>query len=288
MNWDDLKLFLAVHRAGSVRGAARHLGLDHSTVSRRLTRFQTACGGVLFDQTSAGYVLNAPGAAVLAEAERAERAILAVHTVAAGTDQGLEGAVRITLPDAVLIYLLQDSLSAITAEQPGIRLEINPTNRLERLDRREADIAIRAAGTVEPDYLVGRKTGVIHRAAFARPDAGPDLPWLGMLSDPETPVWLSQSAFPERPVKHRSGNTLADLVMTRAGLGVGFFPCFVGDQCSDLVRVGGLAPQPGHGLWVLLHPDVRRSPRIRFVADRIFAALASKRGLIEGRGLDIG
>ena len=284
MNWNDLKLFLAIHRAGSVRGAARALKLDHTTISRRLAGLEADCGGALFERGARGYELNELGIAILDHAEAVETSSLAIERAVAGVEkETVSGTVRITMPYPVLVYLLRGHLDAIVKGTEGLSIEINPTDNYERLDRRDADIAIRAAGNVEPDYLVGRQVAQIHRASYIRRGENGDLPWIGLLSDPEAPDWLAKSEFPGRPIRHRSGSTLSDVAMVSEGLGIGHFPCFVGDQSAGIERVGSHPPQPGYGLWVLVHPDMRRVPRIRLVAQRLYEILAGQRELIEGR-----
>jgi len=284
MNWNDLKLFLAIHRAGSVRGAARVLNLDHSTVSRRLAGLEAACGGALFERGARGYELNALGSSILAHAEAVETSSLAIERAVAGADrENVTGTVRITMPYPVLVYLLRGHLDEIVEGADGLSIEINPTDNYERLDRRDADIAIRAAGNIEPDYLVGRQVARIHRASYIRRGESGDLPWIGLLSDPEAPDWLAKSEFPDRPIRHRSGSTLSDVAMVSEGLGIGHFPCFVADQSAGIERVGAQPPQPGYGLWVLVHPDMKRVSRIRLVAQRLYKILGAQRDLIEGR-----
>jgi DNA-binding transcriptional LysR family regulator len=142
MNWDDVRIFLAVARAGQILGAARRLELNHATVSRRLAALEEALGAKLFRRHTAGSELTAAGARFLGTAERMEADMIAARSELAGEDEEVSGNVRIGAPDGFGVAYLAPRLGRLTAEYKQLSIQLVPVPRSFSLSRREADIAI--------------------------------------------------------------------------------------------------------------------------------------------------
>jgi DNA-binding transcriptional LysR family regulator len=144
MDWDDVRHFLALARAGSVRAAGLALGVSHSTVARRVEALEARLAARLFDRSRDGWSLTGAGARMVPVAERIERDLAALELGLAGTDERLEGAVALTCSDPFVAGFLLRELAAFCARHPGIALHVDADGRPLDLDRREADIAVRA------------------------------------------------------------------------------------------------------------------------------------------------
>jgi DNA-binding transcriptional LysR family regulator len=281
--WDDLRYLLAIARAGSLAGAARLLGVNHSTVFRRLNALEAALGVRLFERLPEGYVPTAEGEAIRRHAEQAEAAVHALERTVAGADYRLSGRVRLTTPAGLAIDYVAPLLPAFRAAHPGIEVELAVSDSDFDLARREADLALRAT-TQPPEYLLGRKVAELAWWFMASPDylarrgrpAGPEAlaehDFIGA-SDSFRRVrafaWLERK-FGERVVA-RADHLLSMAAMAGAGLGMALLP-------SDLHRPGlervFEADTGSRGqLWLLTHPDLRRVARIRAFSDYLFEAL---------------
>src|SRR5262245_17756227 len=166
IDWDDLRVFGSIVRGGSVRAAAKDLGIHHSTVARRLENLEERLGVHLFTRTPLGLRLTEEGHAVLGRTERVESEIDSLERRLHGQDQRLEGLIRITLPDAMAVGFLMDELARFSGLYPGIDLELLATYEALDLGRREADMAIRVTSS-PPDFLVGRNLGPFALALYS-------------------------------------------------------------------------------------------------------------------------
>jgi len=292
-SWDDYRFAAAVARNGSLSGAARELGTHHSTVFRRLTALESATGVRLFERTPEGYMPTAAGAEIFAVLGDVESGILAVERRLAGADLRLSGAVRITTPEDVALLLIEPYLGRFQAAYPDIELEIVTDNRRFNLTRREADIAIRPAREPQGD-MVGRRVADIAMAAYAAPAylARADRPrqpddlrrhrlvgYEDSLAHVAAAHWLARFEN-EDNVALRSNSLMVQAAAVRAGLGIGVLPCFM-VPAEGFERLWPPPPDLAGALWVLTHPDLRRTPRIRAVLDFFYDALSTDRGRIE-------
>ncbi|MER2268818.1 LysR family transcriptional regulator, partial [Methylobacterium oxalidis] len=156
VDWDDLRYVLAVARAGSLAGAARALGVNHTTVLRRLGAYEARIGARLFERLPSGYVPTAAGEAMVKELVEIDAAIHDTERRAAGQDQRITGTVRLSTTDTLMASVLPPALAQVRAEHPSIMLEVSTANRFAVLTRREADIAVRPTAS-PPETLVGRR-----------------------------------------------------------------------------------------------------------------------------------
>ena len=292
-NWNDLRVFLAVLRAGSLRGAARLLRLNHATVNRRLTGLEAAFGTRLFDRTRAGLVPTQAGEDLLATAERVEDELLKAQRDIAGRDGHLDGRIKVSLPYAVMKGFLATDLHAFSDRYPGIALDLELTDRFSDLAQLEADVSIRMAHDVTGD-AVGRRLMQYAKTIYAAPDvaerldpssdggdASPD--WLGWPGADGSNAWSRGTPFPRLAVRHNLPSHALQLEAAKAGMGIAMLPCFLGDPEPGLVRVPGAAPLPDRSIWLLLRAGLRTTARVRAFADFIAAAILDRRALLAGR-----
>ncbi len=292
IRWDDLRVFLAVQREGSLRGAARRLGVNHATVTRRLQAIEAALGARLFDRRPEGYGLTQAGEDLLASAERMEAEVVAVERRLAGIDHAPGGLVRLSLPPAMLRSFLTAELVAFAKAHPAIELAVEATHDYSDLARREADVSIRMAEQVTDD-LVGRRVASYRKAVYASaaliegfgekglPDPARHF-WIGWGEEKPSPQWTRATPFPRLPARHAFFSNQLQLEAAKQGLGLALLPCFLGDVEPELRRVAGSPLLPGLSLWVLFHGDLRKTARVRAFVDFIVPAILRHRALLEG------
>ena len=273
MDWDDLRYVLAIARAGGLNGAARALDVNPSSVYRRLEALEKALETRLFERLRSGYRLTPSGEALAEAAERMEREALSVENRIKGTDVRLEGHLRVSTSEAVTLHLLPRWLAEFRDTYPGLTLDVASTNQIVDLSRREADVVIRGTDR-PPPHLVGRRCGTITFAAYAskayldrvgrgRPLA--DYEWLGFdgpMLRVQQARWLAEQV-PEARVRLRYDSFAPIRLAMAAGLGCAALPCF---SCADdptLEALPGTRTGTAYHFWVLTHPDLRRSARVR-------------------------
>ncbi len=280
-NWDDLRVFLAVARAGSLSGAARSLGVNHSTVFRRVAGLEETLGVRLFDRLPTGYALTPVGEETLGIVERIETDVTALDRTVTGQDLRLSGTVRITAIDMLAFWLLPDHLRRFRATHPGIEVEIVVGNEALNLSRRETDIALRI-GNSPPETLVGRRVGQLEFAIYAAPEycaahPGADLSqqdWIGFDSAHAPLTRQLEKLVPGMRPAVRSNSVACAVRLATAGLGLAMLPCAIADLKPDLTRVAELPDAFGLDLWLLTHEDLRHTARIRAVLEFLTPALS--------------
>lgn len=291
MDWDGLRLFLAVARAGRMSVAARQLGVDHTTVGRRLAAFEDALGAPLFHRTAAGHLLTSVGKDVLAAAERMEEAAVAIERRARQDAGTIRGRVRVALAPEFGSHWLGPHLPAFRARHPEIDLHILVGTRQRDLSRGEAELAVqsprpRQTGLVavriaraamglyaSRAFLAGRRLR-IDGAASAR-----DLPLLvytPQLHVLQGAAWF-QAVLQEARIVLETNSTHTLLAAARAGAGIAVLPRFVARRESELLAVSD--PVAENDIWLVTHPDFRRDPRIRATADFLKQAAAGPGGI---------
>ena len=284
-DWDDLRLFLAVARAGSLSGAARVLGVTHSTVFRRIGAFEERLGVRLFDRLQGGYDLTAAGEEMRESVLRIEEEIAALALKVTGQDQRPTGTIRITATDFLAQALLPGHVAAFRAERPGIEVEVIVSDTVLDLTRREADIALRI-GNPAQETLVGRRIGQLAFAVYAAS---------GRAGDPATGDWVGYGAshgplsramarwWPGMRQVYRTNSITAAQAAARAGIGMAALPCVLADRDSGLVRLCPLPEPFALDLWLLTHEDLRHTARIRMFLDFMGTAVQAEADLLEGR-----
>ncbi|UGB37045.1 LysR family transcriptional regulator [Frateuria soli] len=282
MEWNDLRVFLAIAREGTLGAAARRLGQTQPTMGRRLQALERAVGHTLFQRTKSGFVLTDEGAAVLAHAERMEDEALALQRQLTGQEKQLEGMLRITASDWFAEYLLTPVLAEFSQRQPRVIIELLTDSRLFSLSRREADLAFRIQPFEEPD-IVSRKLlrmpyGVYVAAGQPAPEAG-DGAGMGLITMdtafgamPDV-LWL-QGMLPNARVVFRSNARAVQARMCVRGGGVAVLPRPLGDAIEGLQRIDLGEDPPTRETWIGYHRDMRRLARLRALLDLVVARLA--------------
>jgi len=289
MDWNDIKLILALIRLGTVRAAADHLGVSHSTVARRSDALETRLGVKLFDRQSSGYVLTPAGEEFIKSAEKVEDEITSLERRIVGQDRSLAGVIRLTMVDVLASHLLMPDLANFSAMYPNIQLEVVIDYEPLNLSKREADIALRFVEK-PPEHLIGRKIAATMNAAYASHEychehdlqSSSSANWVGYGEPTPFPKWVKQSHYPHLPAKGIFNSMLLQLVATRAGMGIGFLPCFLGDPDPLLQRLSPYTVNAGYDLWLLRHPDTRSTVRLRVFSEFITDVIEKHSSLLEG------
>ncbi len=286
LSWDDLRCVLAVARAGSLSGAARELRIEHSTVFRRLNAIEKRLGVKLFERSRAGYTPTAHGELAAAAAGAMESEALRIERRVLGADVQLKGVVRLTTSELFAEFLLPRMLKEFLASHPEIEIELDVSNKVVDLTRREADLALRAT-MVAPEHLVGHEVGELRYAVYASADLAEhnpvrleSLPWLGF---DDSMAFLAIARW-QRAAAAQNGarvrfNSIASMLPAVAeGLGVAILPLFAAERYPGLSRLGPVLEQPRMRLWVLSHRETRGNARVaalsRHLVKRIPQVLA--------------
>ncbi|WP_411886818.1 LysR family transcriptional regulator [Polaromonas sp. YR568] len=271
MDWDDIKVFLAIARAGSLGGAANALGQTQPTMGRRLRAFEEKLGVALFQRSSEGFVLTDEGASVMSTAERMEQEALAFERTLEGGETELEGLLRVSASDWFGLHVLAPVFARFQEKHPRVSIDLITESRLLSLARREADLVFRIRPFEESD-VVQRRLTTIHYAVYGASQL--EKPWAG--DGQGTPLITMNSAFSSMPdvrwlqrmlpnahTVMRSNNREVQAAMCVAGRGWAVLPVQLGDHAPGLVRADlGEAP-PGRDVWVGFHQDLRRLARLR-------------------------
>ncbi len=289
-DWDDLRVFLALARAGSVRGAARDLRVTHPTVSRRLGGLEELLGARLFERMPEGYTLTEAGQEVLGLAVQMEEQVQEMGRRVLGRDTRLSGRLRVTLSGVFARRLLMPDLKAFQDAHPDVELEVETSYAMADLSRREADVAIRCSNS-PPEDLVGHRLMHHASAAYASleylaehdPVNSPaDCRWIGRADD-ANPVWVKESAYPDVPVHGIMSDPEVQLEACKAGMGIAKLGCFVADREPDLRRLPPGEPDGRMQIWILTHPDLKNTLRVRSFMKFLARVMGRRRDLLEGR-----
>lgn len=269
LQWDDARIFLAIMRAGSLKGAGEHLGLSHSTVRRRISLLEKQFGVTLFVPTSSGVRPTDAARAALSAAENLEDAAGELEKRLAQDARELSGELIVTTIDP-LVILIAEPLRHYAETYPGVSLVLDTCDRMVDLMRPEADVAIRL--TNEPDpRLFGRKLATLPYAPFASAALSDThgsklecMPWLlferraGALGAER---WYAEVSGGRAPIARvSSANALCQLAA--AGVGGALLPIAIGRRLG-LTQLAAAAAGLDHELWCLAHPDFKHSARIR-------------------------
>jgi DNA-binding transcriptional LysR family regulator len=291
IDWDDVRYFLAVARGGSVRAAAERLGVNHSTVLRRIAQLEEHLGALMFEKLPSGYSLSAAGEEVLELAEQMEASSHQLETRVFGRDQSARGLLRVTLPPFLATHLLMPDFADFARMHPDIEMEILSSGEVANLTNREADVAIRIVTDRKtlPLNLHGLKgpelfSGVYmsrDRLAAWRAGAPDPIRWV-VIENYGIPDWAREREVHTTGVPFRTPDAETQIVAAQQGVGMTKLPCFVGDTDPLLVRVPG-ADLPMHGtLWLLTQGETRKTKRVRLFTEFLSSRLAAYAPLLAG------
>ena len=281
MDWDDLRYVLAVARTGSALRAAEQLGVNQTTVIRRLQALECALGSCLFERRRSGHIPTDAGRLAVEAAERMEQEAQAFRSALAVRQRTLAGSIRFTTSETLANRLVTPCLGAFRKLHPGVSIELILAD--ERLDvaRGEADVALRAGSRPEGAGIVARRLPdngwaiyCSHAYAAERgcpdgPDAIPGHEIVGMegrLAQVQGWAWLSARA-PDAIIRVRS-NSLVNLVATlKAGFGLGALPTIIGDPEPELMRCFPPPPELKAEIWLIVREELKGQPHVRAFAD---------------------
>ncbi|MDB5530639.1 MAG: LysR family transcriptional regulator [Devosia sp.] len=290
MNWDDVRIFLAVARRGQILGAAKALALNHATVARRLTALEEALGARLFVRKTNGSDLSSEGEKFLVHAERIESEMLAARE-AAGADSGIAGTVRVGAPDGFGVAFLAPRIGELVERHQGLRIELVPVPRTFSLSRREADIAVtlerpsegRLVALKLTDYRLGLYASADYLARHGAPETVTDLGQHRLVGYVEDLLFTASLDYTAEFLKDWRSSIAVSSAMgqteaVRAGAGIGILHGFMARGDSALVPV-----LPAHTLkrsyWTVVHEDLRMIRRVAVVAEFLSEVVARERAI---------
>ncbi|WP_130908255.1 LysR family transcriptional regulator [Pseudomonas sp. Sample_16] len=284
MNWDDARVFLAVCRESTLRGAARVLGVDQATVGRRIAALEKSLSATLFLRTSEGYALTALGEAAMRAVEKMEHSAHELERRIQGLDDRLTGTVRVTTTDSMAIDLLIPAIARLHRQHPDVRVQLDASTQILSLAKREADIAVRNTRPENPD-LIARRLARWPIGLFASQDYvdAHGIPEPGSAFEGHDLVIYQPYLQGDKDVtlvgepigRGRIVSSLSSSLLVRrsiaAGIGIGEVPVYMGER-DGLVRLWPERTKPvPYDIWLVTHADLRHTARVRVVIDEIVA-----------------
>lgn len=286
-NWDDIRYFLTLARSGSISAAARLLGVNHSTVSRRIQALETRHGVRLFDRTQTGYDMTDAASHIYQVALVLEEQNQKLERQLFANDQRLEGRVCLTMPNDLLNHLMMTPVAEFKQAQPDITLDLLVAKGIRNLANREADVAIRFTAT-PPDYLIGREVSKMQMAVYANSAyQESDKAQLIVWGDEHTlPSWAK--LFKEAEIALRVDDLYSMYLAVKAGIGIARMPCWLPDilKEAEVKRLDCALEKPTWGIWLLSHVDLKNTARVKVCKDYFWHALESKKSLFEGHAVN--
>lgn len=289
MNWDDVRVFLAVARAGQILGAARRLELNHATVSRRVAALEHALGTKLFRRLTTGSELTIEGERFLAVAERIEADMIAARAEIAAESDEVAGTVRIGAPDGFGVAFLAPRLGRLTERHPALSIQLVPVPRSFSLSRREADIAITVERPTEGrlvaaklvDYTLGLYASRAYAQRHGLPATIAELKRHRLIGYvPDLLISLSldygPEIVPDWQASFAVSSALGQVEAVRSGAGIGILHTFIARSEDDLVAVE-VAPPIRRAYWLVYHETVRPLRHVQAVSAFIAAAVEAER-----------
>jgi DNA-binding transcriptional LysR family regulator len=285
LDWNDLRDFLAISRHRTLSAAADALGVQQSTMGRRLKALEARVGTKLLQKTPAGFVLTSAGEAILDNVERIESETQAVERAISGRDRRLDGVVRLSAVEGLTVEVLTPILADFHAHYPGITLDLITNGRHASLTKGEADLALRLSRFTQNDLVV-RKVAQFAFAAYASPAyiAARGVPDFAQSasdhrvllaeegpSDSPQAAWFAAMTNCAR-LALRANSFFMLVAAAKAGMGIVCLPRFLGDA-APLTRLWTPVPSPVGDLWLGMHQDIRSAPRFRALTEFLIEGL---------------
>ncbi|MDR9812687.1 LysR family transcriptional regulator [Rhizobium hidalgonense] len=289
MNWDDVRIFLAVARTGQILAASKRLGLNHATLSRRLTSLEEALKTRLFIRRTNGCELTAEGELFLASAERMETEMLAVQASLGHTDTAIAGTVRVGAPDGFGVSFLAPRMGRLIERHPELKIQLVPVPRSFSLSQREADIAItlerpeqgRLVSSKLTDYTLGLYASRDYLGSHGTPgdiDALKTHPRIGYVEDLIFTASLNFSGEVMRSwdASFEISTSIGQTEAVRSGAGIGILHDYIARQYPELQRI---LPDISirRAYWTTYHETARDLVRVRSVADFLQELISAER-----------
>jgi len=282
ISWDDMCLVHAITEAGTLSGASRALGVSHPTIFRRLNALENKMNVRFFNRARNGYTATAAAEEVFKLFITVQNEVHIVERRIAGRDLRPSGTVRLTTTDSLLYGWLAPVLAEFRRAYQDIKLEVVVSNNVLNLTRREADLAVRPM-SVPTGFLSSKKIGTISQAVYGttsllqrvQDDTGlSDLNWIGPDDAIPYPVlqhWMEEMGY-DRNCIYRTNSVLDMFVAAKSGIGLSALPSYLADCSPDLIKCGEEIPWLATDLWLITHPDLRKTERIRVLFDFIMAS----------------
>lgn len=288
MDWNDVQIFLALIRAGSVRGAGKKLAISHATVARRIDAFEKRLGVSLFNRLNTGYELTKAGEDLIGAAENVESELHSIQRKLVGQDKKLAGTIRVTTTEMIASHFLIPELSGFMEMYPHTKVEMIETYLTLDLSRREADIALRIIKK-PPENLIARSLSAISVAEYASksfieshnladPMSAYRISSVYMDSGPSD---YSSSQFKKLPTRGYFSNFRLQTEAVKHNVGIAMLPCFAAEKEENLVRVSEKSLIEGYQIWLLRHPDTRATSRLRVFSEFITESIHSHKNELE-------
>lgn len=295
LSWDDLQYILAVRRHGSLANAAKALGLNKSTVGRRIAALEAELGVALTERGPLGYDLTSAGRTATTVAEQMERLVNELIAEVGGIDESASGTVRVTVPHWVAERLIIPSLPELRSAHPRLDVDLITTDDVLNLSRREADIAIRNQRPTQQSLSV-QKVGIIAFGMYASPEylkrhgtphdrgdfEGHQLiAYQGAVAYVRAYRWTNSLSC---PIAFRASDATSMLKAVSAGLGIGVLPSFITNGAENVVCLNEVGPPEPEVIWLVTHPDTRDIARVRVVAQWLLRLFSDHATWLAGQG----
>lgn len=286
-DWDNYRLILALARKKTLRAAAEALNVNHATVSRKLAWLNQTHESPVFERKPVGYHITEYGKPLLYAAEEMESVVLSSERKHKALEpEEASGQVSISVSDPFIQFILSDNLAEFAKTYPKIELCIDASEQYVNLDRSEADVVVRSTNN-PPEHLVGRRLFPYAVSYYAErkyfEETSPkDYCWIGRPEDSNTPDWILHTPFPQAPLTIRTTGYESRYLALLSGMGLSRAACFMADSTPELIRLPNATVFNALDLWVLTHPDLRHSPKIKVVMQYLIEAFSNKRALLMG------
>jgi DNA-binding transcriptional LysR family regulator len=279
LDWNDLRYVLSLSRTGRIAGTARKLGVDETTVARRLKCLEAQLGVRLFERHAGVLRPTDSGQIVIRKAERIELDVDAVKDGVTSADSVAAGKVRLTAVPLVMNHILIPALPALLRLHPRLQIELVADPRNLSVTNREADIAVRMARPDKEYRAIAHRVGRIDYAVYGTSVTRRPLPWVTHgtdLSNLPHVRWMAKAmeADLQAEISVVVNDSELALNAVRAGLGRSLLPCRVGDAVPGLCRLSDAKPVLSRDMWVIVHPDLKHLARVRAViawCERLFS-----------------
>ena len=291
-NWDDIRFFLAVARSGSVRAAASALGVNHSTVLRRVSQLEAQLSARLFEKLPSGYTLTPAGEEILELAADMENASSKLQTQVFARDQSLSGTLRVAMPPSLATDLLMPDLAEFAKQHPAIELQIISSYDTVNLTLRQADVAVRLVfdQMTLPQHLIGSRLQDVHRGVYTSKAMLENiqtgdvsiLRWILKEEDGAAPSWAALPGIGAEQPPVIVNDLASQVAAAKAGMGATILACFIGDLNPCLVRVPGSITEYYGTIWLLTLDDTRKTKRVRVFSDFIKSRITAHADALTG------
>ncbi len=274
--WDDYLYFLKVATSGTIKEASQELGVNYSSVFRRINALEERLQVRLFERLKSGYTLTRAGEDILDRVQQVEEQMNAIHRLIQGKDVHLRGYLKISTTDTIGYYWLPPFIAQFKVLYPDIIIDIDIKTRFTNLSKREADIVMPAVNN-QPDYMVGKKLAPIYVRLYGTsnyvekngaPKTADDLHQHAFIMPNDALAGLPANKWLRKYVEDKNIVACCDKLtglyhLASQDLGLTVLPHYLGASDPNLVELMELPPECNHHIWILTHPDIRFTARVK-------------------------